>query len=111
MGSYSIPLDTPRLAPLAITELCLNMKASPTTYVEVVNTTDAPIDLGGYQLMWQMVTPGGGAAPAIMPIAPCMGQEILPPRAVAVLWLAFASSHNPKAPCLTATDFCAPARG
>lgn len=106
-GSYTVPLAAPDLAPLAITELCLNMKASPTTFVEVANTTDAPIDLGGYQLMWQRIIPDKATTPVAMPIAPRMGEAILPPHEVAVLWLAFAASHNPKAPCLTAADFCA----
>lgn len=107
VGSYSIPLAAADLAPIAITELAANMKATPAVYLEVVNTTDAPIDLGGYQVMYQRVLEGKETPTYVMPIAPRMGDAILPPHEVGVLWLAYASSHNPKAPCLTAEDFCA----
>lgn len=107
VGSYSVPLADVDLAPLAITELAANMKATPAVYLEVANTTDAPIDLGGYQVMYQRVIPDTETPTYVMPIAPAMGEAILPPHEVGVLWLAYASSHNPKAPCLTAEDFCA----
>ncbi len=107
VGSYTVPLADANLAPLAITELAANMKASPTVYLEVVNTTDAPIDLGGYQVMYQRVMPDTETPFCVMPIASAPGEAVLPPHEVGVLWLAYASSHNPKAPCLTAADFCA----
>lgn len=107
IGNYTLPLADADLAPLAITELAANMKSSPTVYLEVVNTTDAPIDLGNYQVMYQRIIEGKDTPTYVMPIADRLAEAVLPPHETAVLWLAYASSHNAKAPCLTAADFCA----
>ena len=107
VGHYCIPLSKPNLAPLAFTELSLNMKTSPTAYLEVVNTTAMPIDLSCYQIMYRRIEEDGPLAASVLPIASAPGEAVLPPHETAVLWLAYASSHNPKAPCLTVADFCA----
>jgi len=83
------------------------MRSSPTAYLEVFNTTDGPIDLSGYQIMYRCCLDGHETPMYTMPIAPCEGDAILPPRELCVLWLAYASSHNAKLPCLSAEDFCA----
>ncbi|MBR6709193.1 MAG: CehA/McbA family metallohydrolase [Clostridia bacterium] len=105
MGSYCVPLSPLDLAPLAMTEICLRAP-SQVPYIEIMNTTSDPIDLAEYRLVWKMGTRDAENPLCDLPITDEPGAQIIPPRSVAVLWIAFASTHNDPA-CLTAADFCA----
>ena len=108
IGDYTIPMADLKLSPLTITETVLNMRRkSPTLYIEIANTTDHPIDLTEYQIMYQCWLSAGETPIYAMPITSSTGEAVLPPHALCVLWLAHTSSHDAKAPCLTEADFCA----
>lgn len=107
MGEYTVPLSPINLAPIAISELYLRARTMHTPYIEVMNTTDAPIDLADYALMWKRGTLDADFPVNRIPISPRAGETIIPPRSTAVLWVAFALTHDSSSPCLTAEDFYA----
>ncbi len=107
MGEYTVSLRPINLSPIAITELYLRPGAMRVPYVEVANTTLMPIDLANYQIMWKRGKIGEEGKVNVLPIAPRKGEEVLPPRSCAALWIAYALTHDEEKPCLTKEDFCA----
>ncbi len=107
VGTYTAELREPDLPVIAITELYLRDKHNCTPYVEIVNTTGARLDLGGYQLLWKTGGPEDDGEISALPLAQGLGRTILPPRSTALLWLAFPEAHTAKVPCETPADFCA----
>ncbi len=105
VGSYTVPTAPLSLAPIAITEVALNLKGIATPYLEVANTTDSPIDLAAYAIAYRAHADeelSGSVAIADRP-----GDAVLPPHSVSVLWLAFAENHSGKTLAETPADFCA----
>lgn len=105
VGTYTIPTVPLNLAPIAITEVALNVKGIATPYLEVANTTDDPIDLAAYAVAYR--AHGDEELAGKVNIADRPGDAVLPPHSLAVLWLAFAENHSGKTVALTAEDFCA----
>ncbi len=85
-------IDDPGLPPLAITEVFARPKGIETNvYLEVVNPTDAEVDLYDYKLMQ---TEEGVSAALTDMLSDGAGKYILAPGEVAVLWFRFPALIN-----------------